>query len=45
MSKSGVADTYVRIVQYMYDGSTIAVRCAVGMYVCMYKLYFPTVKT
>ena len=31
MRKSGLAEKYVRIVQYMYDGSTTAVRCAVGV--------------
>ena len=31
MRKSGLAGKYVRIVQYMYDGSTTAVRCAVGV--------------
>ena len=31
MRKSGLADKYVRIVQDMYDGSTTAVRCAVGV--------------
>ena len=30
MRKSGLAEKYVRIVQYMYDDSTTAVRCAVG---------------
>ena len=30
MRKSGLAEKYVRIVQDMYDGSTTAVRCAVG---------------
>ena len=29
--KSGLADKYVRIVQDMYDDSTTAVRCAVGV--------------
>ena len=29
--KSGVAEKYVKIVQYMYDDSTPAVRCAVGV--------------
>ena len=28
---SGLAEKYVRIVQDMYDGSTTAVRCAVGV--------------
>ena len=31
MRKSGLAEKYVRIVQDMYDGSTTAVRCAVGV--------------
>ena len=31
MRKSGLAEKYVRIVQYMYDDSTTAVRCAVGV--------------
>ena len=31
MSKCGLAEKYVRIVQYMYDASTTAVRCAVGV--------------
>ena len=31
MRKSGLAEKYVRIVQYMYDGNTTAVRCAVGV--------------
>ena len=31
MIKSGLADKYVRIVQYMYDGSTAGVRCAEGV--------------
>ena len=31
MRKSGLANKYVRIVQDMYDGSTTAVRCAVGV--------------
>ena len=31
MGKSGLAEKYVRIVQDMYDGSTTAVRCAVGV--------------
>ena len=31
MRKSGLAETYVRIVQDMYDDSTTAVRCAVGV--------------
>ena len=31
MRKSGLAEKYVRIVQYMYDGSPRAVRCAVGV--------------
>ena len=31
MRKSGLAEKYVLIVQYMYDGSTTAVRCAVGV--------------
>ena len=31
MIKSGLAEKYVRIVEYMYDGSTRAVRCAVGV--------------
>ena len=31
MRKSGLADKYVIIVQDMYDGSTTAVRCAVGV--------------
>ena len=30
MRKSGLAEKYVRIVQYMYDDSTTAVNCAVG---------------
>ena len=29
--KSGLPEKYVRIVQYMYDDSTTAVRCAVGV--------------
>ena len=29
--KSGLAEKYVRIVQDMYDDSTTAVRCAVGV--------------
>ena len=31
MRKSGLAEKYVTIVQDMYDGSTTAVRCAVGV--------------
>ena len=31
MRKSGLAEKYVRIVQDMYDDSTPAVRCAVGL--------------
>ena len=31
MEKSGLAEEYVRIVQYMYDGSITAVRCVVGV--------------
>ena len=31
MRKSGVAEKYVRIVRYMYDDSTTAARCAVGV--------------
>ena len=31
MRKSGLVEKYVRIVQDMYDGSTTAVRCAVGV--------------
>ena len=31
MRKSGLAEKYVRIVQDMYDDSTTAVRCAVGV--------------
>ena len=31
MRKSGLAEKYVRIVQDMYDDSTTAVRCAVGL--------------
>ena len=31
MIKSGLAEKYVRIVQYMYDDSITAVRCAVGV--------------
>ena len=31
MRKSGLGEKYVRIVQYMYDDSTTAVRCAVGV--------------
>ena len=31
MRKSGVAEKYVRIVQDMYDDSTSAVMCAVGV--------------
>ena len=31
MRKSGLAQKYVRIVQDMYDDSTTAVRCAVGV--------------
>ena len=31
MRKSGLAEKYVRIVQYMYDDSTTTVRCAVGV--------------
>ena len=31
MIKSGLAEKYVRIVQDMYDDSTTAVRCAVGV--------------
>ena len=31
MRKSGLAEKYVRIVQDMYDGTTTAVRCAVGV--------------
>ena len=31
MRKSGLAEKYVRIVQYMYDDSTTAVRCAGGV--------------
>ena len=31
MRKSGLAEKYVSIVQDMYDGSTTAVRCAVGV--------------
>ena len=31
MRKSGLTEKYVRIVQDMYDGSTTAVRCVVGM--------------
>ena len=31
MRKSGLAEKYVIIVQDMYDGSTTAVRCAVGV--------------
>ena len=31
MRKSGLAEKYVRILQYMYDDSTTAVRCAVGV--------------
>ena len=31
MRKSGLAEKYVRIVQYMYDGSTTAVSCAIGV--------------
>ena len=31
MRKSGLAEKYARIVQDMYDGSTTAVRCAVGV--------------
>ena len=31
MRKSGLAEKYVRIVQYMYDDITTAVRCAVGL--------------
>ena len=31
MRKSGLAETYVRTVQDMYDDSTTAVRCAVGV--------------
>ena len=31
MRKSGLAEKYVRIVQDMYDGSTTAVRCVVGV--------------
>ena len=31
MRKSGLAEKYVRIVQYMYDDSTTAVMCAVGV--------------
>ena len=31
MRKSGLAEKYVRIVQDMYDGSTPAVMCAVGV--------------
>ena len=31
MRKSGLAEKYVRIVQYMYDDSTTAVRCVVGV--------------
>ena len=31
MRKSGSAEKYVRIVQYMYDDSITAVRCAVGV--------------
>ena len=31
MRKSGLAEKYVRIVQDMYDDTTTAVRCAVGV--------------
>ena len=31
MRKSGLAEKYVRIVKDMYDNSTTAVRCAVGV--------------
>ena len=31
MRKSGLTEKYVRTVQDMYDGSTTAVRCAVGV--------------
>ena len=31
MRKSGLAEKYVRIVQDMYDDSTTAVSCAVGV--------------
>ena len=31
MRKSGLAEKYVRIVQDVYDDSTTAVRCAVGV--------------
>ena len=31
MRKSGLAEKYVRILQDMYDDSTTAVRCAVGV--------------
>ena len=31
MTKSGLAEKYERIVQDMYDDSTSAVRCAVGV--------------
>jgi hypothetical protein len=31
MRKSGVAEKYVRVVQDMYEGSTTAVRCVVGV--------------
>ena len=31
MRKSGLAEKYVRIVQDMYDGSTTAVMCAIGV--------------
>ena len=31
MRKSGLAEKYVRILQYMYDDSTTAVRCAIGV--------------
>ena len=31
MSRSGLAEKYVRIVKDMYDDSTTLVRCAVGV--------------
>ena len=31
MRMSGVAEKYVRVVQDMYEGSMIAVRCVVGV--------------
>ena len=31
MRKSGLGEKYVRIVKYMYDDSTTAVRCAIGV--------------